>query len=838
MRRFVTLAILLFFTIPFGISIAGCSKGTTVVFCNGGDTGPIVGQVSTITLTPKIYGISLNQGQIGQVATPQATDCKGSAVSISSYTYGVFDASGHQNNDLLQVADVVPSGVEAGKLCAGNWNRNTGGGIPDYTTCNPTGRSGVVYVVATGGGATSNPLPIFIHPKVTSVILGNPTTACAATDSAVEAGDQSSNCCQLSTKATVTAPPYDGASCISQTQSRQLVGRAYDSNGKNITCQVGHLNFAAQATTIATIDENGVATAQQPGSTVISADLTQAGSSAGFFSTCPPVSISLSAPSATGTVTNITVNQNTPQPLSAIAKDKNGTTLTGLSLTFVSTTPITIPVSSTGTVTPDFPGAGGITAICQPPSCNPSPNNAIGLFGNGKPVASNEVNVTTPGANSTLLWVGSTQSRYILPVDFTNPTPGAPVRLPYAPNSMVISNDGSSIYMGTATELMIFNASTNSLTREDASVAGRVLAVSPDGSSLIISDPRKQLIYLYSTATSSGSSSSTTSTKSGSGTGTTTPIVATSNYGGVATHAQFSPDSETVYITLGTPDPADPTNPDKITSTNQLLVHSSFTGWSQIALPNPATDVAVTVPSVGAYLAGSPTTGRTYCASTTISGTGANQTVTSNQYYPLADTESVTTDRVAATNDGKHIVGAASSNGGTISDLVFNNPLPPPPPAGDPNNPVNGSPVTGPCPSTVAPDYFTQFRETLNTHPLGVTPDRITGVIPTTNSRLAFVTYTGSGSLPAYSPANGTVTQVTLQGATAPVAGTISSDDLTLYIGASGDNKVHLIDTKTLTDAPAKAISPNLPLYINNTDDTKTIVVPNLLVQHPRKATS
>ncbi|HEX2918956.1 MAG TPA: hypothetical protein VHN81_10565, partial [Edaphobacter sp.] len=416
MRRFVTLAILLFFTIPFGISIAGCSKGTTVVYCNGGDTGPILGQVSTITLTPKIYGISLNQGQIGQVATPQATDCKGSAVSISSYTYGVFDASGHQNNDLLQIADVVPSGAEAGKLCAGNWNRNTGGGIPDYTTCNPTGRSGVVYVVATGGGATSNPLPIFIHPKVTSVILGNPTTACAANDSAVEAGDQSSNCCQLSKQATVTAPPYDGASCISQTQSRQLVGRAYDSNGNNITCQVGHLSFAAQSSTIATIDENGIATAQQPGSTVISADLTQAGSSAGFFSTCAPVSIDLSAPSATGKVTNITVNQNTPQPLSAVAKDKNGTTLTGLNLTFVSTTPITIPVSSTGTVTPAFPGAAGVTAICQPPSCNPSPNNAIGLFGNGKPVASNDVNITTPGANSTLLWIGSTQSRYILPV--------------------------------------------------------------------------------------------------------------------------------------------------------------------------------------------------------------------------------------------------------------------------------------------------------------------------------------------------------------------------------------------------------------------------------------
>lgn len=822
MRRFVTLAVLLFFTIPFGISISGCSKGSSVVFCGTGDTGPIVGQVSTITLLPRIFGISLNQGQIGQVSSPQATDCKGTSVTVSSFTYGVFDANGQQSNALLQIADVVPSGVNAGKLCAGNWNRNTGGGIPDFTTCNITNKSGVVYVVASGGGANSNPLPIFIHPKVTSVVLGNPTAACAATDSAVEAGDQSSNCCQLSKQATVTAPPYDGATCVSQTQSKQLVGRAYDSNGTNITCQVGHLNFAAQATTIATIDENGIATAQQPGSTVISADLTQAGSSAGFFSTCPPVSIALNVPSANGNVTNVVVNQNTPQPLTATAIDKNGITLTGLTLSFLSTTPITIPAASTGIITPVFPGAAAITAICQPPTCNTSPQNAIGLFGNGKPVASNPVTVTTPGANSTLLWIGSTQSRYILPVDFTNPNL-APVRLPFAPNSMVISNDGSSIYMGTPTELMIFNAATNSLSREDASVAGQALAVSPDGSTLILSDPRKQLIYLYSTAAPTS--------------GTGTPITATSNYGGVATHAQFTPDSQTVYITMGTPDPSDPTNPNKITPTNQILVHSSFTGWSQITVPNPAFDVAVTVPSVGAYLAGSPTTGRTYCSSTTITGTGAAQTVAGNEFYPLADTETVTTDRVASTNDGKHILGATVSNGGTISDLSFKQPLPPPPPAGDPNNPQS-SPQQGPCPSVVAPDYFTQFRGSLNTYPLGVTADRITGVIPTTNSSLAFITYTGSGSLPAYTPASGTVTQISLTGATAPVAGTISSDDLTVYVGTTGDNKIHLINTKSLTDDPTNSITPNLPLYLNNSDNPSTIVTPNLIVQHPRKATS
>jgi len=801
MRRFVTLAILFLFTIPFGISISGCGKGgSKAVFCNGGDNGPIVGQVSTITLLPRIYGISLNQGQIGQVSSPQATDCQGTSVTVSSYTYGVFDANGRQSNDVLQIADVVPSGPNAGRLCAGNWNRNTGGGIPDYTTCNVTGKSGEVYVVASGSGANSNPLPIFIHPKVTSVVLGNPTPA-AACSSTPDQDGQSSNCCPLSQQATVKADPYDGLSCISQTDTRQLVARAYDSNGNSITCQVGHLNFTAQSTTIATIDENGIATAQQPGSTVISADLTQAGSSAGFFSTCPPTKITLAVPNVSGNPTSIVVNQNNQQPLSAVATDKNNKTLTGLTLNFVSTTPITIPVSTTGTITPPFPGAAAITAICQPPSCNPSPNNEIGLFGNGKPIASNPITITTPGANSTQLWIGSTQSRYILPVDFTNPTLGAPVRLPFAPNSMVISNDGASIYMGTPTEIMVFNATTNSLTREDVLVAGQVLAISPDGTSLIISDPRKQLIYLYAS------------------TGTVT-----STYGGVATHAQFTPDNQTAYITLGTPDPSDPTNPQKFTPTNQILVHSTFTGWSQISLANPASDLAITVPSVGAYLAGSPTTGRSYCSNTVTTGPDASGQVVSNEYYPLADSVSVPTDRLAATNDGLHILGATTANGGTLADIAFK---------------AGGLPINA-CPPTIDQNYFGSNRNSSNTVSLGVTASTITGVIPTTNSSVAFITYLGSGALPAYTPATGAITPVTLTGATAPVAGTISSDDLTAYIGTSGDNKVHLIDTKSLTDTPTKAITPSLPLYLpdSRTDNPSTIVAPNLIVQHPRKATS
>jgi hypothetical protein len=106
--------------------------------------------------------------------------------------------------------------------------------------------------------------------------------------------------------------------------------------------------------------------------------------------------------------------------------------------------------------------------------------------------------------------------------------------------------------------------------------------------------------------------------------------------------------------------------------------------------------------------------------------------------------------------------------------------------------------------------------------------------LPTSDSSVAFITYTGSGGvLPAYAPAAsgpGTTTYIKLSGtATAPIAGVISADNTTLYVGTSGDNLVHLINRSTLTDS--STLAPNL------TSPTGTIVPVNLLVQKPRKTT-
>jgi trimeric autotransporter adhesin len=806
MRRFVTLAVLLLFTIPFGVSISGCSKKSPTIYCSGGDSGIPVGQVTTITLSPQIFGISLNFAQIGQVSTPVATDCKGTTETVSKYTYGTFLADGTPD---MTIADVEPTN---GRLCAGTWNRNTGGGIADFTTCNPTNKSGTVYVIASGSGASSNPLPIFVHPVVTSVVLGplstdcvnDPATNCspaAFTTQTTSCTVMANGCC--TTPVTTTAAFASQNSCASQATTGQLAARVYQNASQtpanNISCQVGHLSYTAQIPAVVSIDQNGVATAQQPGSTVITANISNAGSSAGFFSTCPPTTISLCIPSGNTCVPSLSVNPNNTQPITSLVMDKNGTILTGLSLEFESTTPTTIPATTAGTVTPTFPGSAAITAVCQPPSCNPSPFNQIGLFGNGKPVTSNPVTITAPGTNSEIIYIASTNSRYLVPVDFTQPQLGNPVQLPYVPNSMVISDDGSSIYMGSSFELMTFNALSNTVTAQDPSVTGTVLAVSPNGSTVVMTDPIRQFVYLYTTSGTAG---------------------VQSQYGGVGTSAAFSPDSQTVYITLGDYNSAT----GVITPNNQLLVHSQFTGWYVTTSAQATPNVTIGVPSVGAFFAGNPTTARSYCPVTTTTTTGGQVTTsstTTNIFYPDAGVMAPATSLVAATNDGLHILGSTPT---TFTDLAIPSGLP-----------INNCPLPD-----GTPVQFTTNVAFSGTLP--VTATAVTGVFPTSDSKIAFVTYTGTGGVvPTYTPqptGAGTLGSIPLSTALgtpiAPVAGAVSADNQTFYAGTSGDNAVHLITKQTNGSYQdvTTPLAPKLP------DANGNIVAPNLLVQKPRKATN
>ncbi|MGB9409372.1 MAG: hypothetical protein WCA89_17695 [Terracidiphilus sp.] len=786
MRRFLTLVCLLSLAIPAGISISGCTRNPGANYCNGLGYGMKVTDVASITMQPATTGISMAFGQTRQVSTPSALTCKGTSASASSYSYGTT------NNQLV---DISPTG----NICAGTWNRNSGGGIANYTICSPpnplpsTGGLpyGTAYITASAQSVTSNPVEVFVHAQVTSISL--------VTSPLSGSGQQ---CFSQGQQATL-----DAQACYANGSNQQVLLCAPSSVTSNFACPlptgvtsvpsctaaVGTLSYSVGTSSVASITTNTstnlvTITAEQPGTTVITASVAGSGSSAGYISTCPPKSISVTL--ANGS-TSGTITQGVTQNLVTNTTDTYGNPITGLSLTYQSTDPIDISAGSAGSITTAFPGVASVYAICQPSSCNPSPTNEIGLYGTGLPVASNPVTITTPGTASDYVWFSSPgQSQYIIPVDLLTGTVGSTVRLPYVPTSMVMDRLGNNLYFGSPHELMVYSTSSNALTTQTTAVPGVVLAVSPNNTQLLINDQVRQLFYLYSTA----------------GGGYIT-------FGGMGTAAAWTPDSATLYVTdsaaLGAP------------HADTLYIYNVNTGWTTYDLSTTtggSQSLAITIPSVGAFLSGSSTVAHTWCPSGTV-GNYANMS-----FYPQGpspdNTVAAQTDILAATTDGKHILGASTSGSDiTLSDIGVTIPayncLPP---EANPNYPL----VLG---DTLSPLVL----QTTLSQPGPITADAaaVNQVVPSPASNLAFITYTPPTtgattgvSLPYYVPGAGTVGYVPFKGSsaaniTAPLAGAFTPDDKLFFVSTAGDNMIHYISVPLVTSNPANAdtqqISPDLP---------------------------
>ncbi len=784
MRRYLTLVCLLFLTIPAGISISGCIRNPAGNYCNGLGYGLKDTDLYSIDLEPRTTGISLAFGQTRQISAPSALTCKGASAGVQRYSYGTT------NNQLV---DISPTG----NLCAGTWNRNSGGGIADFTICNlpsPTPKTGglpygTAYISASAQAVTSNPVEVYVHAPVSSVTLALPSLG--------------------------TGPQQ----CFSQGASTQLDAQAcYSLNGQQVlmcapstvtssgyvcpppagvksvpdcSASVGTLTYTVGNATVASLNSaTNVITANLPGTAVITASLAGSGSSAGYFTTCPPKSISVTLNG--NSAGPVTVTKGVTQNLTTTVTDTAGNTITGLTLDYQSTNPLNITAGSGGAITAKFPGQASIYAICQPTTCNPAPINELGLFGSGLSISSNPITVTTPGTASAYMWFAAPgRSQYFVPVLLLTGTVGSTVRLPYVPNSMVMDQSGTDLYFGSARALMVFSTASDTIAKSpDPNVPGVVLAVSPDNHLVLINDQVRQVFYLYSPA------SSTFTT-----------------FGGVGSSASWTPDSKTLYIT----DSAALNNlPENVAAgitghSDTVYVYNVNTGWTSCAAGSPcaanfsgAQSLAVTIPGVGAYLSGSQTVSRTWCPIGTVGDTA------SMVFYPQGDTVSAQTDVLTATTDGQHILGAAVSGGAaTLTDIGVTIPTTECPGAG--SNTLTALSTNG---------------KVLATKPLTISATSVNQVVPSPASNLAFVTYNGStpgASLPYYIPgsggAPGTVNYVTLAGSsaiTAPVTGAFSPDDTLFFVSTAGDNLIHYIDVKTLTDT--QQINPNLPACTPGSD--------------------
>jgi trimeric autotransporter adhesin len=929
MRRFLTLVCLLGLALPAGISISGCIRNPQGNYCNGLGYGPKDTDISSLTLQPEIAGISLAYGQTTQIQSPSAFTCKGNAASVgaNAISYGTT------NNQLV---DLSPSG----QLCAGTWNRNTGGGIADYTYCyypNPLPSTGglpyaVAYITATAYSVTSNPVAVYIHAPVTAISLVTTSLSSSSPQQCFSQNQQAaldSQACYVSngiqrqfcapssvsvanfactgtvpiTAGTLTAPsggssivgstgqycnltnfnngaagatatvPLTGTNVIAPgtalvitnggagatappTQAVLSNGTANCSGTASVAttllqvplcgASIGTLNYSVSNSNVATFNSvTSVLTAQQPGTTSITATIAQSASSAGYFSTCPAKSINLTLPSGT-TPTKGVVTQGVTQNLTTTVLDTNNNPINGMNLSYESTNPIDVVVSSGGAITAPFPGVASIYAVCEPSSCNPAPINEFGLNGTGLPLTSNPVSITVPGTTSDFVWFGAPgQSQYFASIELLTGNPGSTGRLPYVPNSMVMDQGGNSLYFGSARELMIYSTASNSLTGQNSSAPGVVLAVSPNNNELVVNDQIRGLFYLFSTASGP-----------------------TSSFGGMGVAAAWTPDSNTLYIVDNAlaNSPASCTSPLITGHTDTLYVYNVNVGWSTYPLPpNPLPPaalptcttqpdapistnmqaLAVTVPAIGAYLAGNPTVAHTWCPSGTV---GNNFTL---QFYPQSDSVNVLTNVLGATTDGAHILGASLSGSSiTLDDIGLSIPpnstslaLCPEITTGTPPNqvetmaPLSTNPtidgtvnltgvtnatavnqvVTGAAPttasvSTAAPIAFVTYATPSASTSTSCTPGN-----PTTAAELPYYLPQASGAGPAGYVKFTCGSAATPTPATAPLFGTFSPDNSIFFVSTAGDNEIHFISIPTNvnnTTAPptdTQQYSPNLP---------------------------
>ena len=774
MRRFLTLLSLLCLTIPAGVSISGCIRNPAGNYCNGLGYGLKNTDVYSIDLEPRTTGISMQYGQTRQISAPTAKTCKGDAASVPSYVFGTT------NNKLV---DISPTG----NLCAGTWNRNSGGGIADFTICNnpnPAPDTGGLpyssaFITASAKSLVSNPVQVFVHAPVSSITLALP--------GATQQGQCYSQgvLTQLDAEACYAGgnnTQYELCAPSTVTKFSCLGGLPPGvTSVPECTSSIGTMSYTVGTSSVAQINqETNQITAELPGTTVITASIAGSGSSAGYFSTCPPRSIAVTLNGKT----NTTVTQGVQQNLVTTVTDTNGNTITGLTLDYQSTNPLNVTAGNAGAVTAAFPGAASVYAICQPGSCNPAPINVFGQQGTGLSINSNPVDITVPGTASAYVWFSAPgTSQYFVPIELISGTVGSTVRLPYVPNSMVMDQTGTNLYFGSSRELMIFSTISNALTKQDLNVPGVVLAVAPNNQTVLINDPIRQVFYLYNPGGAINAS-----------------------FPGVGSAAQWTPDSKTLYVTDSASLGAG--------HSNTLYGYNANTGWTTYDLTSSggAANLALAIPGVGAYLSGNPTVAHTWCPTGTVGN------YSSMVFYPQGDSVNAATSVLAATTDGQHILGAGLAGGGIeLSDIGVTIPY-----------------GACPAPSTTGALTALTLTHTLNQVPVAVNATAVDQVVASPASNLAFVTYTGTttgAKLPYYQPVSGgsagTLNYVNLTGSTAitgPVAGAFSPDDKLFFVSTAGDNLIHYIDIPTLTDT--QQINVNLPACAPGSDPSCTFTAP------------
>ncbi len=504
-----------------------------------------------------------------------------------------------------------------GLACAGIWDSLTNPQI-----CTP-GQSGSSVITATAQGVTSPSTVVYVHQHIDHIVV-SPVAA---------------------------QPPPLSSTCFSAGQTQagtkgeiyNFQANAYSGNGTDITSSVGIFTWQATNAQVVTLKGaslsspiNGLlpgqvqATASVPGTTTIYATVDNTNSAPYTYTTCPVVSISTEISGGLGTSILIPAGSKA-LTLDATAIDSLGMKLYGIPLTWCSSAPDAITVggitcttngssstaqfAGTATATPTVVGDAAITATCTPPNCN------IGFLPTQPVYPENLINiVATPPSNGSgtsetaTFYVSSTDcgqatgcNSEIYPITASNNQLGTPQILSSTPNGLTFNPNGSSIYIGTdysynKSQGFVIDTPGSGISR-DQGATGRVIAVAPDNSTVLVSDTinTPNQVYVINIA----GLSSTALSISG------------------ATAAAFSPDSLKAFIVAG----------------NTLYLYSKEDALQSFPLPNAGTAVAFSPEGSFAFVSGGGIADglSTYTTCTATAGLTVGTPTAPSIIAPLAD---------------------------------------------------------------------------------------------------------------------------------------------------------------------------------------------------------
>jgi hypothetical protein len=507
---------------------AGCSSGTAVHTTN-------YAVPSSIVLVP-VGSASMELGTSQQfIATPENA-------SKTPITEPVFFQS--SNSAVVSVAT-------NGLVCAGSWDSLS---IPQICTAGPVGYADITAVTQ---GVSSPSTRVYVHQHIDSVVI-------------------------------TPVPPGPTTPCLSVDQMAAYQASAY-SHGVDITATAGQFSWQMLNAGVATLSTkaNGLVnvvdgqslnqvqmTATVPGLTPLFASAGNSTSVPFNFTTCPVQAIQL----------DVTASTATSKTITPTVFDTQGMTITGVPLTWSSSQTASVSVDSTG-VALATTGGGGATLIasCTPPTCNIGLQPSVPIFPESV-VTLVPQSITSPAATIYVSSMGcgmiDTCVSTVIPV--TNPPAklGNAIILPATPNSLVFEPKGASLYVGTNSGLLgskglsVITGTSNTV-NEFASTPGKVLAVAPDSSKVVVSDTTDSpnQVFVFDTSR-------------------TVPVAFPITG---ATAADFSPDSLKAFIVAG----------------STLYVYSKLDALLTKPLTAPANDVTFLSEGAFAYLAGGNPSGVT-----------------------------------------------------------------------------------------------------------------------------------------------------------------------------------------------------------------------------------